>query len=245
MSTVLVDGTDIATATRFEEDKDGYYALPPLRGDLPTFPGVDGETNADQPFGSFVFPQHLILSNASVAAANDEFRTLKRLCKPGATVTLTKRTTFGSGDEDVTATAKLHDIQRSRINPVVVRCVVEWSILSGVWYATSTSSVSLVNGANTPTITGEVRTKNMTVTLTGGTTPSLVNSTTGHALTFTGSMGSPVTINVLNGTATQSATDVSDFLTHTQVLPFALAPGSNSITLSGGGSASITYTPAY
>jgi hypothetical protein len=245
VSTVLVDGTDLATATRFEEDRDGYYAIPQLRGERPVFPGVDGDTDIEQDYATLVFPQHLVLHNASVAEANDEFRTLKKLCKPGQTVTLTKRTTFTGGDEDVTATAKLRDIQRSRINPVTARCVIEWDILDGVWYG-ATDTRSLSNGLNSVLgVLGDVRTKRMTITLTGGTTPTLTNFTLGYALTYSGSMSSPVTIDVLAGTATQSSTDVSQYLSWTKAVPFALRPGTNSIGLTSSGSGSITYYPAF
>lgn len=242
--TILVDGTDILTATRFEEDRDGYYALPPLRGELPTYPGIDGETNTDQPYGPTVFTQHLVLNGASYTGANDEWRTLVKLCKPGQTVTLTKQMSFGTGNESYTALAKLRDIQRARINPVTARCVVEWSILDGVWYG-ATLTRGLSNGLNTVTLSGEITTKSMTITLTGGTTPTLRNATLDYDLSFSGSMGSAVVIDVLNGTATQSSTDVSEFLTWTRSVPFALGVGTNSIILSGGGSASIDYDPAY
>lgn len=243
--TILIDGTDVETATRFAVDHDGFHGTPPMRGELPTFPGVDGETNVDQPFGPTVFPLQLMLLGEDVTTANDEMRTLRRLCKPGGTVTLTKQMAFTSGDESHIATGKLRNILVSQPSPESFLAVVEFSILEGVWYGTSTSTTSLSSGLNTPNIGGDVRTKNMTITLTGGTTPQLVNNTTGFALSFNGAMGSPVVIDVLNATATQGATDVSDLLTHTQGLPFALAPGTNQIALFGFGSGSITYTRAY
>jgi hypothetical protein len=244
MSTVLIDGTDLATATRFEEDRDGYYQMGPQRGDLLTYPGIDGETNTDQPFGPTVFTQHLVLENASVAAANSEFRTLRQLCKPGRTVTLTKTMTYTGGDESVTATAKLRDIQRARINPVMARCVVEWSILSGVWYGTPVVA-SLSNGANSVTGAGDTRTQRMTITLTGGTDPHLLNAVGGHSVAFSGLMGSPVVIDVEAGTALQGATDVSQYLTWSKVAFFRINAGVQTITLTGGGTASISYSPAY
>lgn len=243
--TILVDGVDIIASTRWEEDRDGYYAIPPARGDLITYPGVDGETNTDQPFGPTVFTQHLMLEGASYTAANDEWKTLVRLCKPGGTVLLTKRMSFVSGgDQDYTAVAKLRDIQRSRVNPVLSRCVVEWSLLDGVWYAPAVTT-SLSSGLNSPSISGAVRTKRMTITLTGGTTPTLVNSTTGHQLHFNGTMSASVIIDVENGTATRSGVDVSEALTWTKLSPFALLPAGNDLVLSGGGTASISYSPAY
>jgi hypothetical protein len=244
--TVLVDGTDILTATRFETDHEGYYAFPNQRGELLTYPGIDGETNVDQPFGPTVFPMHLVLLGADQIAANDEMRTLRRLCKPGRTVTLTKRMAYSTGNESLTATGKLKTMLSSEAGDGTAFLVaVEFSILSGVWYGTPVTTSTLTTGSNSVTGSGDTRTQRMTITLTGGTDPHLLNAVGGHSVAFSGSMGSPVVIDVEAGTAMQGATDVSQYLTWSKVAFFRINAGVQTITLTGGGTASISYSPAY
>ena len=239
--TVLIDSTDVQTSTRVIDNRDGSYLGPEGRGDLLTYPGRDGNTNTDQPFGPFVFPFGVLLTGSSFTGLNDEYRLLRQLCKPGRTVTLTKRMAYTAGNEAYTATAKLLRITPNRRSPVTMRALVEFTVLDGLWYGSSatvsTGSVSVL---------GDVRTQRMVVTLSGAGTGAhtLTNSTNGWALTYTGSVATAVDIDVLAQTATQGASDVSGNLTWTRAMPFRLDPGTNSLSLSAG-SASIAYYPAY
>lgn len=245
-NTILVDGTDLQTTARIMKQWEGVHDTAPQRGQLLTYPGLDGETNVDQPFGPTILGLGLLLRGGStqVTGFNDQYRTLRRLCKPGRTVTLTKTLNYTGGDESVTATAKLRSMTPSQLTPADYLVAVEFSILSGVWYGSAVTA-SLSNGSNSVTGQGDTRTHRMTITLTGGTSPNLLNGVGGHSVHFSGSMGSPVVIDVEAGTAMQGATDVSQYLTWSKTQLFRINAGVQTIVLSGGGSASISYSPAF
>lgn len=243
-NTILIDGTDIATTARIVKQWEGVHDTATLRGNLVTYPGADGETDTDQPFGPTILGLGLVLLGSTITTFNDQYQTLRRLCRPGGTVTLTKQLDLTAGTQSYTATCKLRRCTPSQLSPSAYAVALEFSVLDGVWHGSQVTQ-AISNGSNTPSISGELRTKRMTITLTGGTTPTLTNSTTGHSLHFNGTMSAPVIIDVENGTATRSSADVSEALTWTKLSPFALLPGTNTIVLAGGGSASIAYYPAY
>lgn len=245
--TYLVDGTNLEVAgVRLMEVIEGTHVTPSLRGELPQFAGIDGVMDVDQPFDSTVISFGLVVVGPTRQQFNDNYKTLRRLIKVGKTVTLTRTLSSSGGDQVATAVAKFDGgLEPAQMAPGVFRMVLRMRLLSGLWYG-ATSVQSITPGLNTITPFGDTITKRMTVTLTGGTTPTLRNATLDYELSFGGSMGSPVVIDVQTGTATQGATDVTADLTFNRVLPFALLGGStNSITLSSTGSASISYSPAH
>jgi hypothetical protein len=213
-----------------------------LRGSLIEFPTKDGSTDADQPFGSSVLGIGLMVQGGSseVTGFNDQYRTLKRLCKPGRTVTLTKELSYTTGNESYTQTAKLRSLSPQQQSPADYKVLVEFTLLDGLWFG---SAVTI--GAGTSTVTGDVRTRRMTVTISGGSSPKTVtNSTNGWALTYTGSTATAVVIDVENMTATQGASDVSGNLSWTRDFPMQLEAGSNTLAISSG-TLSIAYQPAF
>jgi hypothetical protein len=247
--TLLVNGTDLSTAvlgTRKFQVWEGIHTTTIPRGQDPSFAGIDGETFVDRPFPAGVLSLGLIVRGSSdVTGFNDAYRELRRLCPPDEPLTLTRRLSYTSGNESHTTTARLRAMTPSQLSPADYRVALEFTLLEALWYGTS-SVIALSSGVNTGVgAQGDVRSQKMTITLTGGTTPGLSNAATGHELDFTGSMSSPVVIDVLNQTATQGATDVSQYLTWTKSVPFALRSGVQQILVSGGGTASISYSPAY
>jgi hypothetical protein len=238
-----VGGTDLELAgVRLMEVIEGAHAIPASRGDLPVFDGIDGVTDAEQPFEANTLSFGLLVNGGTRVGLNDALRTLRRLVKPGSTVTMTRELTYTSGTETHTATAKFAGLDHSQWTPSVYRVVLRMLILDGVWYGSAVTQ-AIANGNNTVTGVGDVRTHKMVITLTGGTTPTLFNS--GYWVHFSGPMTSPVVIDTEAGTATQGATDVSEFLTWNQINIFQVKSGSHIIALTGGGSASISYEPAF
>jgi hypothetical protein len=240
--TIKVDGTDLQTAARVLQVWEGVHQTPALRGSLIEFPTKDGSTDADQPFGSSVLGIGLMVQGGSseVTGFNDQYRTLKRLCKPGRTVTLTKELSYTTGNESYTQTAKLRSLSPQQQSPADYKVLVEFTLLDGLWFG---SAVTI--GAGTSTVTGDVRTRRMTVTISGGSSPKTVtNSTNGWALTYTGSTATAVVIDVENMTATQGASDVSGNLSWTRDFPMQLEAGSNTLAISSG-TLSIAYQPAF
>lgn len=245
--TILIDGTDLATSARIVQAWGGVHAAPANRGQGFTLAGRDGVLDdTDRPFEPGILSLGLLVRGTSdVTGFNDAYRTLKRLVKPGSRVTLTRRLSYGTGTEDHTATARYASgLEPEMLTPADGRMVLTFTILDGLWYG-SAASLTGITGTSSKTATGDVRTHRMTVTLSGGTNQTLTNAATGHSFTYTGSSSTSVVIDVEAMTATQGGTDVSANLTWTKTHPFRLVPGAQNLTLTGGGSASISYQPAY
>jgi len=245
IGTILLDGTDIRSAgVRLLRTWEKVIATPDLRGDDIQVPDVDGETNVDErPFNAFQFNLDLALRDASQAAFNDARRALNRLVKPDGIVTATRRLPFGAGDEDHTAPVRyITGLEPSAVYAMVDgEFSVALKVLTGLWYGPTTT---VADGS--VTILGDVRTRRMTITFTGGTNPTLANSTTGDSVTWTGTVGgTPVVLDNETITATQGASNVSGALSHARTYPLTLKAGANTLVLTGGGSVSIAYSPAF
>jgi hypothetical protein len=242
--TLLFDGTDIKTAgVQSIEVWDGVLSTPSVRGDDEHVPLMDGDLYVDKPFDAHQIGIGLVLSAGSKTLFNDTFRTLRRLVKVDGTVTLTRRLSYTAGNEEHTCTARyVSGLDPTLSSAMAVgRLVLVMKNLGGLWYG---PAVTIGTGAST--VTGDVRTRKLTVTFTGGTNPTLTNTTTGEALTWTGAVGgTPVVVDVGNLSASQGGTDVSAGLSWTKTFPLTLRAGSNTLSLAGGGSVSVAYSPAY
>lgn len=244
IGTVLLDGTDIRSAgVRLLKGWEDALAVPDLRGDDITVPDTDGDTwVVERPFSAFQINLPLAVRGGTQAAFNDARRALIRLVKPDGIITATRRLPFTAADEDHTAPARyVGGLQPSAMYGMIdADLVLSMKILSGLWYGTLTTISA------SATILGDVRTRKMTITLTGGTNPTLTNTTTGDSLTWTGTVGgTPIVIDNQTITAMQGATNVSGALSHSRTYPMTFAAGANTLALTGGGSFSIGYYPAY
>lgn len=244
--TLLFDGTDIkVSGVQSIEVWDGVLSTPTGRGDDEHIPLVDGDVYVEKPFDAHPIGIGLVLTTGSRTLFNDTFRTLRRLAKVDGTVTLTRRLSYTAGNEEHTCTARY----LSGLDPALSSAMADGRLalvmknLDGLWYGTPVTI-----GTGTSVVLGDVRTRKITVTFTGGTNPTLTNSTTGDTLTWTGAVGgTPVIVDVANMIATRGGTDVSSGLSWAvgKVFPMTLKAGSNSLSLSGGGSVSVAYSPAY
>lgn len=243
--TVKFDGVDVkSTGVRLLRVWEGVLLDPPLRGEDLVVVDSDGESEVDdRAFEAFDVSIGLGLKGLTGTAFNDAHRALALMCKIGRTVTLTRRKSYTSGDEEHTALCRY----RSGLGPQMFG-MTEGDLtlvmrnLNGCWYGASTT---IADG--THTVTGTARTRRMTITFTGGTSPTLTNSTTGDVLAWTGGAvgGTAVVVDVETITATQGVTNVSGALTHSRTFPMTLLPGSNTLVLTGGGSVSIAYNPVH
>lgn len=243
--TILIDGTDIKVpGKRLLRVWEDVLETPLLRGDDLTVTDADGQDSVDErPFDAFNLNIQLVLKDATDALYNEARRVLTRMCKPDGTVTLTRRLAYTAANEEHTATARY----LSGLKPSAMFAMVDsdltlvFKVLDGFW---SGPTDTVTTGA--VTVLGDVRTRRMTITFTGGTNPTLTNSTTGDSVTWTGTVGgTPVVVDVETMTATQGGTDVSGALTWARTFPMTLAAGTNNLSLTGGGSVSTSYTPAY
>lgn len=242
--TVLFDGTDIKTSgVQLLRVWEGALATPVLRGDDLTVVDADGATSPDdRPFDAFLLNLGLTLRGGTPTGFNDLYRTLRRLVKVDSTVTLTRRMSYTSGNEEHTATARYDSgLAPSMIGMVEGDFTLAMKVLDGLWHGPAATVTT-----GTVTVLGDVRTRRMTITFTGGTNPAYTNATTGDVLTWTGAVGgTPVVVNVEAMTATRGGTDVSGALSWTRTFPMTFKAGANVLSLTGGGSVSTSYSPAY
>lgn len=241
--TVLFDGTDIrAAGVRYLEFWDGLYAVGDPRGDDVTVPGVDGDDFVEKSIQAYSLPLDLVLATTGQTEFNDARRALIRLAKPDSTVVLTRQIPYTSGTETHSALARYESgLAPKMVGAGAGRLLLTMKILDGVWHG---SPVTIGTGAST--IAGDVRTRRVTVTFTGGTNPVLTNSSTGETLSWTGAVGgTPVVVDVEAQTATRGGVDVSGALSWSGEYPMTLRAGAQTLALAGGGSVAVAYQPAY
>lgn len=258
---LFVDGTNLATVVTAVQVIDGLYAAASSRGDDLTIPGLDGELWTDKPYGSGSIDIGLVLAAPSTTLFNDQYRTLKRLIRPGKKLQLTRQLTYSTGTESHVADATY----TSGLGPTVSlmkfgKTTLSLKILSGLWYNPNTFSFSFTNAGTTFNEThGETRTNKISMIMAPNST--VTNVTTGHTVSLliddvfldpdtgypSGIDGtSPVTVDVINMTATQGSADVSAALSWNLKYPMQLDPGNNVFTYDTAASTvSVTYYPAY
>lgn len=243
--TVLFDGVDVKLpGVRTIEVWDGVLSTPSLRGGDLVIPGRDGEIAVDdRPFDAHPFGIGLTLTSTSRTVFNDVFRALRRMCKVDSTVTLTRRLSYTTGDEEHTCLARY----ASGLDPTLTAAMADGRLavvmrnLDGLWHG---PAQSIADGVSV--VEGDVRTRRMVVTFTGGLDPTLTNTTTGDVLSWDGSPGAGgVEVDVAQMTAVQGGLDVSDGLSWSRTFPLTLRAGANTLVLTGGGAVTVDYQPAY
>lgn len=255
VDTVLVDGVDLKSAARILKVWQGVHDAAPLRGDFPSVYGRDGVFDAQRPFGATPFSLGLKVRGGApdVTGFNDRYRALKAIVKPDRLVTLTRRLSFATGNEDHTAPARyVSGLQPTQETPADYSLVIQWLLITGFWEGPATALAATPRGViTTVPVKGDVRTRNMTVTLSGSTGGAIAfrNDTNGAYFTYNGETASAdVAINVLEQRATQGSTDVSEHLAWQGDTLFELNAGNNSVELYGGSAGStigVSYRPAW
>lgn len=252
--TLLVNGTDLAAMGCVTAPYEFPYNSAAQRGELPQYDGFDGVTYFDQPYDAGLVPITVTLSPACSGvsggtwnALNDAFRALRLLCRPDRQSTLVRRMEFSTGQEEHTAAAKLLDIVTTRPSPTVMQCLIEFTLLDGCWFG-PTESIGSFSVSGVPTVKGDVRTLQITATLSAGAVnPTVMNVTNGYSFSYVGTVPTGgVSVDILNRRATKisDSSDLSANLRWSKVHPFRLEPGANIITVSSG-SVALSYSPAY
>lgn len=235
---LLVNGTDIASVVDCTMDLSGLYKSPDTRGGNIVIPGRDGEVQVAKQFDTNIIDIPVMLAGSTATTFNDSLRVLRQLLVPGTALSLERQISTTAGNEQHTATGEL----ASNLSPSISlerfgRLMISIRVLDGTWHK-KTAVAGAITTSGSFSVAGDVRTRRMTITLSAAGT--LVNTTTGHSLTLTGSGGD---IDVEAMTAVNGATDISRFLTWTKGFPMELAPGTNNFTF--GGTATFSYKPAY
>lgn len=233
---LYINGTNLTTVVSCAMDLSGLYRGAITRGENLVFPGVDGATLTAKQFDQNIIEIPIMRTGTTNTTFNDSLRTLRQLIKPGQPLALERQLVFTSGTENHTATGEL----ASDLSPALSllrfgRTTLVLRIVDGLWHKKTAVSAT-ITGSGSITAAGDVRTRKMTITMTAGT---LTNTTTGHALVYSGT--GTATIDVESMTATSGATNVSAFMTFNKGYPMELNPGVNNFT----GTATFSYYPAY
>lgn len=125
-------------------------------------------------------------------------------------------------------------------------CVIDLLFADPAWYGDEI--VETITGTDVITNPGSVDATNMVITLIGGTDPRLTNESFDPDIWVQISRtlgGDSVDIDVRQGTAIRSnGNNVIGYLSKDGARQFMrIAPGENTMTISGGGTATITYRP--
>lgn len=248
--TLLIDGAELPYVT-LEWPYEWPYQGNSENGDVVVYPGIDGGVSpTDRSYPPKILSVPVTIDDEDdctpypMASSNSRWQAVVSACKPARNVTLTRRMTFPAPDpsdppvdQDVTSLARYSSMVVARPVVEASQAVLEFLLLEGVWYGDP-----LVVGTGAVTVEGTTRTHRMAITLAGGTDQVLTDVTNGWSLSYSGASGAGVVIDVQNMTVTGGS---AENLQWTRRLPFRLDPGANTLSLTGGGTASITYYPAY
>lgn len=247
-STYLVDGADLqATGVQLHHDGAGLWAGLAEDVGVQVTPGRDGGLIIDGVFRPFTLSTMFIVRGSGYDEVWSRIRALRRRCKPGRTITMTRQMPDPDGTDanvDHTTTARRQTDRVAWLAPTIAEVDIDWLIADDPWHG---ASVNIASAAGTQTIDGDLPTHRMTIDLPAGVARTVTNTTNGFWFTFTtGTPTGGTRIDVEAQTATNIITgaDVSQYLTWGKTHPMRLEPGANAITVSAG-TAVIDYQPAY
>lgn len=248
-SAYLVDGVDLAIAGEVELTHDGaglWSGLSETIG-VSTAPGVDGGSIDGGVFNPYMHSTMYTVRGATIEEAWAGVVALRRRCKAGRTVTLTRLMPDPEGtDANVphTTTARRQVDRPVWLGKRGMVVDIDWQIADAPWYG---AAVAIADAAGTHDVDGDLDTHRMTITLAAGAARTITNSTNGHWLTFGAVVpagGVLIDVEAHTAHAITGGADLSGSLSWGKAYPMRLNAGSNTLTVSAG-SASISYQPAY
>ena len=247
-TTVKVDGVDLAAAgVEVLWTGSTFDAIDPL---FDTFghPGSDQLDAAQGGMPSSVWTVRCKVTGTDLDDAWSKIRALRRRTKPGKKVQLTRYMPGGESDALVsllTYGQRLGDtIAWNDQNDNQAVLGIDFTLF-GFWYPSASTTIADADGGQT--ITGDLRTRRMTVTLAAGAARTITNTTNGYWFTFSTTVpsgGVVVDVEARTAIGVTGSVDMSAYLSWGKLLPLQLEPGSNTLTVSAG-TASIDYHPAY
>lgn len=241
--TLLFGATDLASLC-IVEDLSDFWSTSDLRGDLPAYPGIDGVQAIRRPVSAKMPSGQVSVTGDTLAATEDAVAAVKALLGMGETKTVTRRKVTGAGNLDSTQSVIVRNVAERWQGPGACTLLIAVELLDGIWYG---PSVAIASAAGTSTVTGDLSTHKMTLTLAAGAARTITNTTNGHWFTFSTTVpagGVLVDVEARTATAITGSTDMSAYLSWNKTYPMRLNAGSNTLTVSAG-SASISYQPAY
>lgn len=247
-SAYLVDSVDLA-ATGVDLTHDGAGLWTGLAEDIAVnlFPGADGGSIGGGLFKPYTHSTMYTVRAHGFDAVWAAIRALRRRCKPGVTVTLTRRMPDPDGTDantNQTTTARRQTDRISWLGDSAAVVDIDWLVTDGPWYG---PAVAIASVAGVQSVAGDIPTHRMTVTLAAGAARTVTNTTNGHWFTFGTTVptgGVLIDVEARTATAITGGADLSAYLSWGKAYPMRLNSGSNTLTVSAG-SAAISYQPAY
>lgn len=251
-----VDGHSLQTYAYNIESWGGSRQAPPkFRGSNVVVPHRAGETYKRKTVDSRVITLAMWVVGANTDGIpgnrrlfESNWRMLRRLLwTPNRQVTLTKVFYDDVSNSVITASAdaQFSDGLDSEMTGTS-RAAFTVDLLLADPYFYSGEITQSFSGSRTFAALGDADTQRIRINFSGGTNPRLTNTTKGIWTQWTGSAGGGVDLNSYNFTAVQGSTNVISGITHDGAYEWMrIGPDGDSLTLSGGGSASVTYAPAW
>ena len=244
--TLLVGGTDIASLAVIT-DWSGVMSSGPVGGEPVTVPLRRGAYYAVGEREPYTWDLPLSVVADDLPSLHSKLSSLAALLDTSrGAVTVTRRVSYTGGNVEQEARSALV----SGWSPVYtgtngVRLPLAVTNLDGCWYS-ATAATGTVSGSGSIVVPGDLPTARATVTLSGGS-GQRVTLGSGAWVEFSGSSATPVVIDCFEWTASQGGADVSGLLSHGggPVSPLLFLPGSNSVTVTGGGSAALSVQGAW
>lgn len=248
-SAYLVDGVDLAaTGVALTHDGSGLYSGLGEEIGISTAPGRDGGDIDGGVFRPFTHSTMYTVRAIGFDAVWAQIRALRRRCKPGRTVTLTRQMPDPDGTDantNHTTTARRQGAPRIEWLGADAAVVdIDWLIADTPWLG---AAVAIADAAGAHTILGDISTHRMTVTLAAGAARTITNTTNGHWFTFGTTVpagGVLIDVEARTAIGITGSVDLSASLSWGKAYPMRLNPGSNTLTVSAG-TAAISYQPAY
>jgi hypothetical protein len=248
-STYLVDGTDLqVSGVELLHDGSGLWSGIAENIGVATSAGANGGRITGGVLPPFTHSTMFEVTAANAQAVWAAVVALRRRCKPGRTVTLTRRMPDPDGTDantDATTTGRMQGDPRvawiEKNNRAQVD--IDWLITGGPWYGAS-ESIAAVGAV---TVKGDSPTRKITATLSGGAANPVVSNTNGYSFRYVGTVPTGgVLVDVLARTATgiTGSVPLTANLRWAKDDPFQLDPGAQTLAVSAG-TASFTYYPAY
>lgn len=246
-SKYLVDSTDLAASgVALIHDGAGLWAGLSESIGVATAAGANGGDVSGGVFPPYVHSTMYRIDAAGYDAVDAAFRALRRRCKPGRTITLTKQIPDpegGASNVNLTTQARRQGDRPEWLTGNSMQVDIDWLIVDGLWIGAE-ESISAVGAV---TVKGDLPTSQVTVTIAAGAVDPVLSNTNGYSLRYVGTVpAGGVEVDVANRRATglTGPVDLSANLRWSKDDPFQLDPGAQTLAISSG-SASFDYLPAY
>lgn len=249
-SAYLVDAVDLADATaELTHDGAGLWSGPAEEVGTDTYPGADGGDITGGLFRPYTLSTMYTVRAPNPTAVWAAAVALRRRCKPGRTVTLTRRMPDPDGTDantDHTTTARRLTDRPIWLAKTGLTLDVDWWVTSP-WYG---PTVTIPNAAGTQTILGDTRTYRILITLSAGAQRTVANNTPGNGYYFqfvgasVPSGGAVVDVKAKRATAVVGGANLTQYLRWPKNFPFRLDEGPNLLATDVG-TFDVAYQPVY